>query len=76
MNRISQQYSEGKVQVNDRNAEIKECGDHPGICGKEAACLLLDTNTSMCVCPHDRSAPTSDLRCPNRSVGKNYLTDI
>ncbi|GLV38614.1 Ror [Carabus blaptoides fortunei] len=35
-------------------------------CGQEAACKPLPNNTYMCVCPHDFSPPTSDLKCPNR----------
>ena len=50
--------------------EIKACRDRPQICGKEAACRRFPDNTSKCVCPHDLSPPTSDLRCPNRLTGK------
>ncbi|TGZ32398.1 Uncharacterized protein DBV15_06823 [Temnothorax longispinosus] len=49
-------------------SEIKACKDHPQICGKEAACYPFPNNTSKCVCPHDLSLPTSDLRCPNRLI--------
>ncbi|XP_077267488.1 high affinity nerve growth factor receptor isoform X2 [Temnothorax americanus] len=49
-------------------SEIKACKDHPQICGKEAACYPFPDNTSKCVCPHDLSLPTSDLRCPNRLI--------
>ncbi|XP_067008140.1 muscle, skeletal receptor tyrosine-protein kinase [Anabrus simplex] len=39
----------------------------PG-CGPEAACRPFPNNTFMCVCPHDVSPPTADLKCPNRST--------
>ncbi|XP_043682046.1 tyrosine-protein kinase transmembrane receptor Ror-like isoform X2 [Vespula pensylvanica] len=45
---------------------ISGCKDRPTICGKEAACRSFRDNTSQCVCPHDSSPPTSDLKCPNR----------
>nr|XP_012136036.1 PREDICTED: muscle, skeletal receptor tyrosine protein kinase-like isoform X3 [Megachile rotundata] len=49
-------------------SEITRCKDRPHICGKEAACRSFDDNTSKCVCPHDLSPPTMDLKCPNRSI--------
>ncbi|XP_020299419.1 muscle, skeletal receptor tyrosine-protein kinase-like isoform X2 [Pseudomyrmex gracilis] len=52
--------SDGKI------TEIKNCKDRPHICGKEAACRSFEDNSSKCVCPHDLSSPTRDLRCPNR----------
>ncbi|KAL6258099.1 hypothetical protein P5V15_010017 [Pogonomyrmex californicus] len=54
------------VQSNYETFEIKACKDNPHICGKEAACRSFPDSTSKCVCPHDSSLPTSDLRCPNR----------
>lgn len=39
-------------------------------CGSEAACRQLDPNTYFCVCPHDSSSPTEDLKCPKRITGK------
>lgn len=39
-------------------------------CGSEAACRQLDPNTYFCVCPHDSSPPTEDLKCPKRITGK------
>lgn len=56
--------SDGKI------TEIKNCKDRPHICGKEAACRSFEDNSSKCVCPHDLSSPTRDLRCPNRLTGK------
>ncbi|KAL6447910.1 hypothetical protein ACFW04_000169 [Cataglyphis niger] len=50
------------------SSEIKACKDHPHICGKEAACRTFSNSTSKCVCPHDLSPPTPDLRCPNRVI--------
>lgn len=47
-------------------AQITNCIDTPGVCGSEAACRKLDDNTSKCVCPHDLSQPTPDMKCPNR----------
>ncbi|KAG7208766.1 hypothetical protein KM043_014960 [Ampulex compressa] len=52
----------------DANPEIKGCKDRPHICGKEAACRSFDDSTSKCVCPHDLSSPTTDLKCPNRVI--------
>ncbi|XP_071448591.1 muscle, skeletal receptor tyrosine protein kinase-like [Hetaerina americana] len=38
-----------------------------GGCGREAACRHFpNNNTYACVCTHDSSPPTADLRCPNR----------
>ncbi|XP_075212410.1 tyrosine-protein kinase transmembrane receptor Ror-like [Lycorma delicatula] len=37
-----------------------------GSCGTEAACHNFSNKTHTCVCPHDSSPPTNDLRCPNR----------
>ncbi|KAM0733100.1 Tyrosine-protein kinase transmembrane receptor Ror [Formica fusca] len=50
------------------SSEIKACKHHPYICGKEAACRSFPDSTSKCVCPHDLSPPTQDLRCPNRVI--------
>ncbi|XP_016907662.1 muscle, skeletal receptor tyrosine protein kinase-like isoform X2 [Apis laboriosa] len=50
------------------NPEITGCKDRPHICGKEAACRSFKDNTSKCVCPHDLSPPTTDLKCPNRLI--------
>ncbi|XP_066597332.1 tyrosine-protein kinase transmembrane receptor Ror-like isoform X2 [Prorops nasuta] len=47
-------------------ADIRGCKDNPQICGKEAACKSVDAHLSKCVCPHDLSPPTIDLKCPNR----------
>lgn len=52
----------------NRNSTITGCKDRPLICGKEAACRSFDDNTSKCVCPHDSSPPTVDLKCPNRLI--------
>ncbi|XP_012234031.2 high affinity nerve growth factor receptor-like isoform X1 [Linepithema humile] len=48
--------------------EITECKNQPHICGNEAACRSLPDNKSKCVCPHDLTLPTSDLKCPHRSI--------
>ncbi|XP_012536911.2 high affinity nerve growth factor receptor isoform X2 [Monomorium pharaonis] len=55
-----------QLSPNHGRPEITECKDYPQICGKEAACRSFADNTSKCVCPHDLSPPTADLRCPNR----------
>ncbi|XP_014478823.1 PREDICTED: tyrosine-protein kinase transmembrane receptor Ror-like [Dinoponera quadriceps] len=47
--------------------EIKGCKDDPDICGEDAACRIKG-NTSECICPHDLSLPTVDLKCPIRSI--------
>ncbi|KAH0953922.1 hypothetical protein HN011_004321 [Eciton burchellii] len=54
--------------VNHENFGILECKHQPHICGTEAACRSFPNNTSKCVCPHDLSPPTSDLKCPNRVI--------
>ncbi|XP_011304539.1 high affinity nerve growth factor receptor isoform X1 [Fopius arisanus] len=36
------------------------------ICGDEAACRQFPNNTSKCVCTHDSSTPTDDLKCLTR----------
>ncbi|XP_054283639.1 muscle, skeletal receptor tyrosine protein kinase-like [Macrosteles quadrilineatus] len=41
-----------------------ECS--PGLCGNEAACMPVGSSRFKCICPHDSSPPTHDLRCPNR----------
>ncbi|XP_015121598.1 tyrosine-protein kinase transmembrane receptor Ror [Diachasma alloeum] len=46
--------------------KFKNCEGRTSICGDEAACWRLPNNTSKCVCPHDLSTPTDDLRCPIR----------
>lgn len=54
---------------NGKSFEIKKgCKHQPEICGTEAACRNFSNNTSKCVCPHDLSPPTSDLKCPNRAI--------
>lgn len=45
----------------------------PNICGNEAACKPHKDNTYSCVCPHDNSAPTDELRCPNRNTGIYFI---
>ncbi|XP_024943665.1 uncharacterized protein LOC107270533 [Cephus cinctus] len=55
-----------RLQSTVTETEIRGCSDRPNICGKEAACRSFENNTSKCVCPHDLSSPTSDLKCPNR----------
>jgi len=44
-------------------------GCRPGLCGQEAACHPLGNKNYTCVCPHDGSEPTKDLKCPNRMTG-------
>uniref|UniRef100_A0A1B6CKF4 Protein kinase domain-containing protein n=1 Tax=Clastoptera arizonana TaxID=38151 RepID=A0A1B6CKF4_9HEMI len=48
------------------DARIYEGECKPLICGLEAACRPFKNNTYICICPHDSSPPTKDLRCPNR----------
>ncbi|CAK9820474.1 Tyrosine-protein kinase transmembrane receptor Ror [Anthophora plagiata] len=52
----------------NENSEITGCKDRPHICGKEAACRSFSDKRSKCVCPHDLSPPTADLKCPNRLI--------
>ncbi|CAB0031053.1 unnamed protein product [Trichogramma brassicae] len=50
-------------------AEILDCLDRPQICGTDAACQVDEENdTSRCICPHDGSPPTLDLKCPRVTV--------
>ncbi|XP_058807521.1 muscle, skeletal receptor tyrosine protein kinase-like isoform X1 [Phymastichus coffea] len=48
-------------------AEIFDCASRVHICGTEAACEIKGT-ISHCVCPHDKSPPTADLKCPIRAT--------
>ncbi|XP_011141324.1 tyrosine-protein kinase transmembrane receptor Ror [Harpegnathos saltator] len=64
---VDQQQSELLLQITDKLVKIEGCKDNPDICGMEAACRILG-NTSDCVCPHDASPPTADLKCPIRSI--------
>lgn len=54
--------------------EILDCASRPHICGKDAACERKGS-TSHCVCPHDKSPPTADLRCP-RVTGNYYCRSL
>ncbi|XP_076635602.1 muscle, skeletal receptor tyrosine protein kinase [Colletes latitarsis] len=69
VNTSTHQFEEiaGTLLING-NSEITGCKDRPQICGKEAACRTFYNSTSMCVCPHDLSPPTADLKCPNRLI--------
>lgn len=54
-------------QVPHITGEQKQAeGCRPGLCGQEAACHPLPNKNYTCVCPHDGSEPTKDLKCPNR----------
>ncbi|KZC04523.1 Muscle, skeletal receptor tyrosine protein kinase, partial [Dufourea novaeangliae] len=66
----STQQSEEIVRLPPINgsSEVTGCKDRPYICGKEAACRNFKNHTSKCVCPHDSSLPTADLKCPNRLI--------
>lgn len=68
--RASNRHQSDAVQLfpNYESVEITACRDNPQICGTEAACRSFADNTSKCVCPHDLSSPTSNLRCPNRLI--------
>lgn len=50
-------------------------GCRPGVCGDEAACHNLNPGYK-CVCPHDNSKPTHDLRCPNRLLGEQLIVSV
>ena len=52
-----------------QSVQIMNCSGQPHICGTEAACQEVEDSTSRCICPHDKSPPTVDLRCPNRVIG-------
>ena len=64
---LQSEVIERLLPINGSNG-ITGCKDRPLICGKEAACRSFDDNTSKCVCPHDLSPPTADLKCPNRLI--------
>ncbi|XP_014253444.1 NT-3 growth factor receptor-like [Cimex lectularius] len=60
---------------NQRNSEERQAGGWTlrgdctaEICGMEAACKPLRKNFHTCICPHDSSIPTKDLKCPNRLI--------
>ena len=65
-----------RVQMMNSESGFKNCHDNPHICGNEAACRSLDSETSKCVCPHDLSPPTEDLKCPNRLLLEGELNDL
>lgn len=69
-----QQQQEPSMIDKDETFDEKpiDCYGEPYICG-EAACQQFDDNTSRCICPHDKSPPTADLKCPNRMTGWFYL---
>lgn len=53
----------------DPNGEIRRDGQcSPNVCGNEAACKPHSDNTYSCVCPHDNSRPTDELRCLYRNT--------
>jgi hypothetical protein len=60
-----------RLQPIARIAQIMNCSGQPHICGTEAACQEVEDSTSRCICPHDKSPPTADLKCPNRVIGKH-----
>ena len=62
-----------KWQPIGQYAQITNCLGRPYVCGTEAACIESENNTSRCICPHDKSPPTADLKCPNRNIGKYRL---
>ncbi|KAL0118602.1 hypothetical protein PUN28_009344 [Cardiocondyla obscurior] len=66
MQHLSETVSNERQPDAVEQPEIKECKDSAHICGKEAACHTFENNTSKCMCPHDLTPPTPDLRCPNR----------
>ncbi|XP_063227224.1 BDNF/NT-3 growth factors receptor-like [Bacillus rossius redtenbacheri] len=55
-----------EVSRRDGNRSGSPC--RPGVCGEDAACKVLPGNAHTCVCPHDGSPPTQDLRCPRRNT--------
>ncbi|XP_011494651.1 PREDICTED: tyrosine-protein kinase transmembrane receptor Ror-like [Ceratosolen solmsi marchali] len=57
-----------RLQPIARIAQIMNCSGQPHICGTEAACQEAEDSTSRCICPHDKSPPTADLKCPNRVI--------
>lgn len=68
--------SNGPIEVTRGGVSVKSRGVGACVraqCGQEAACKPLPNNTYMCVCPHDSSPPTPDLKCPNRLTGKITL---
>ena len=66
---INSQKSEESFISKPDSRLIRNCKGIVGACGTEAACEEGPNSTSKCVCPHDKSEPTADLKCPNRIVG-------
>ncbi|XP_008547806.1 high affinity nerve growth factor receptor isoform X1 [Microplitis demolitor] len=63
------EFSERLQEISnvDRNeSRFTNCQGKGNICGTEAACRNFPNNTSRCICPHDLSPPTNDLKCPVR----------
>ncbi|KAJ8680242.1 hypothetical protein QAD02_016029 [Eretmocerus hayati] len=53
----------------DSTAQIMNCSEHQDSCGPEAACYKRPgESTYRCVCTHDMSSPTADLKCPVRVI--------
>ncbi|CAH0392803.1 unnamed protein product [Bemisia tabaci] len=46
----------------------KEGVCRPGLCGEEAGCKIVGDNLHACVCLHDQSIPTADLKCPRKTI--------
>ncbi|KAH0563856.1 high affinity nerve growth factor receptor-like isoform X1 [Cotesia glomerata] len=61
--RLQETYTDSEDR---RESRLTNCHGKGPICGKEAACRTFPNNTSKCVCPHDLSPPTDDLKCPKR----------
>ncbi|XP_033228838.1 muscle, skeletal receptor tyrosine protein kinase-like [Belonocnema kinseyi] len=45
-----------------------DCTGSSRVCGGETACRQINHTASICVCPHDSSLPTPDMKCPTRIV--------
>lgn len=60
---------ESSIEKLNDNPKWANCKGRTQMCGPEAACRdFAINNTSKCVCPHDGSTPTADLKCPHRSI--------
>ncbi|RZF41051.1 hypothetical protein LSTR_LSTR002683 [Laodelphax striatellus] len=64
---------EPQIKIQSMNPDWEEGSCSQGICGLEAACIDLGKGSHICVCPHDESSPTKDLRCPRKAVPVHEL---
>ncbi|XP_026475321.1 uncharacterized protein LOC113379428 [Ctenocephalides felis] len=55
-------------QIAEPGVHNMDCRKKDQGCSEETACYPFVDGTYRCVCPHDRSEPTEDMKCPNRKT--------